>query len=114
MMKWATSNIEVFHHAKIAQESLKAMTSMTGLRPYLAIMLRDETIVRGWLERLTEGNNAHENARSIPTSWRGSIILRSEGREMEVDFLDIETVRASQAPTPRAEDNGARLNTRSA
>jgi hypothetical protein len=98
MVKWATSDADVVHYAKIAQQSLKAMTSMSGLRPYFAVMLRDETIVRGWLERLTEGNNAHENARSIPTSWRGSIVLRNHDREMEIDFLDVETVRASKEP----------------
>ena len=108
MVKWAETDSDVLHYARIAQESLKAIAT---LRPYLTVTLRDKTIVCGWLDRLTQGNNADEGAWSIPTSWRGSIILRVDEGEIELDFLDIDAVRASTPPTPSVKQdagNGGR------
>jgi hypothetical protein len=95
MVKWAETDSDVLHYSKIAQECLKAMTN---LRPHLTVILRDKAIVRGWLEGLTQGNNAGEDVSALPTSWYGSIILQEEEREIEFDFLDIETVYSTAPP----------------
>jgi hypothetical protein len=105
MVRWAETDSDVRHCSKIAQECLKAMTA---LRPYLAVTLRDKTIVYGWLAGLTQGHNADED--EIPTAWRGSIILQDDDREIEFDFREVETV-CSWPATVRLDDIGPTSST---
>jgi hypothetical protein len=94
LAKWAEADSEVLHYSKIGQECLKAMAAV---RPYLILTLRDDTIVHGWLEGLLQEHNATKEL-PIPTAWRGSIILQDDVREIELDFLEIESVRSGPAP----------------
>jgi hypothetical protein len=94
-VNWAETESDVLHYSKIAQECLKAMTT---LRPYLTVILWDRTLVQGWLESITQGSNAGEDMPLLSTSWYGSIILQNDERKIELDFLDIETVYSSSPP----------------
>jgi hypothetical protein len=108
MVRWAKTESEVIHYSKIAHECLRVMNV---LRPYLALTLRDKSVVRGWLVGLTEGHNAQEDLSTIPTAWRGSIILRVGNGEIGFDFLAVETVRCCAAPEQTL-DVGTRITRR--
>jgi hypothetical protein len=95
MVKWAQTNSEVLHYSNIAHQCLKVMGD---LRPFLALTLRNKTIACGWLVGLTQGRNAEQDFSIIPTAWRGSIILEDGDREIEFDFLEVDTVRSLPAP----------------
>jgi hypothetical protein len=95
MVKWAETDSEVLHYSNIAHQCLKVMGV---LRPYLGLTLRNRTIVRGWLVGLTQGRNGEEDLSTIPTAWHGSIILQVGDREIEFDFLEVETVHSFPAP----------------
>jgi hypothetical protein len=96
LVRWAETETDVLHYARVAQECLRAMT---GLRSYLTIVLWDKTEFQGWLDSIKQGSNADDHATSsFPTSWYGSVTLQQDGREVEIDFLDIETVYASPPP----------------
>jgi hypothetical protein len=103
--KWAQTDSEVTHYSNIACQCLKVMG---GLQPYLTLTLRNKTAVRGWLVRLTQGRNAEQDLAMIPTAWRGSIILQCGEREIDYDFLEIETVR-SGTPPKRMSGDAARV-----
>jgi hypothetical protein len=94
-MKWAKTAGEVFHYSKVAQQCLKAMTS---LRPFLVVALRDKTIVRGWLEAVRQGDNSVREHSQFPTAWHGSIVLRVGDHDAVFDFLDVESIRVSLPP----------------
>jgi hypothetical protein len=102
MVKWAATDRDVVHYSKIGLECLKAMTA---IRPYLAVTLRDNTVVHGWLKGLMQGHNAEEDVSLFPSAWRGSVILQNEDREIELDFLEIESVRSSPAPVRLFDDD---------
>src|SRR5450631_2587865 len=89
--KWAKTNGEVRHYFNIGQQCLQAMTKM---QPYLAVALRDKSIVHGWLVGVLHQDNAEQDA-SIARAWRGSIILQDDDREMELDFLEVRDVRSA-------------------
>jgi hypothetical protein len=93
--RWARAESEVLHFSRIGQECLRALT--TAMRPYLSVTLRNKTIVHGWLEALAQQHNATE-ATPVPTEWRAAIMLRDNAAEIELDFLEIDEVRASLAP----------------
>src|ERR1700733_13740814 len=92
--KWAKTNSEVRHYSNIGQQCLKVMTTM---QPYLAVTLRDKSIVHGWLGGLLHQDDAERDALA-PRAWRGSIILQDDVGEMELDFLEVKNVRSAPAP----------------
>jgi hypothetical protein len=94
-MRWAKTATEVFHYSNIALQCLKTMTT---LRPFLVVKLQDQTIVRGWLQGLRQGDNAISEKSQYPTAWHGSIILRTGEHDVALDFLDVETIRVSLPP----------------
>jgi hypothetical protein len=94
-MRWAKTASEVFHYSNIALQCLKTMTT---LRPFLVVKLRDQTTVRGWLEGLRQGDNAIAEGTQYPTAWHGSIVLRTGERDVTFDFLDVESLRVSLPP----------------
>ena len=96
MPKWTQNSDDILHYTKIAHEFLKAMT---GLPPYLMVRLRNRTTVHGWLKSSMQGNNAAQNTPPFPTSWYGSLTLQDGAQEIEIDYLDIETVY-SRSPPP--------------
>jgi hypothetical protein len=97
MVRWAESESDVQHYARIGQECLRAMS---GLRSHLTVVLWNKTRIEGWLEAINQGSNVDdaEAPPLFPTSWYGSVTLQKGDRQIEIDFLDIETVRASPPP----------------
>lgn len=102
-IKWAKDENDVLHFSRIGQECLKALIVMTAMRPYLAVTLRDKTVVRGWLGSVAPEHNATE-ATPIPTAWRAVIVLRDDVGEIELDFLEIDSVQSAPAPIRLLED----------
>jgi hypothetical protein len=92
--RWAKADGDVLHHSRIGRECLQAMIDV---RPYLTVTMRDRGVVHGWLKGLWHEHDAWHEA-LIPTAWRGSIILQDDVKEIELDFLDVESVRYAQAP----------------
>jgi hypothetical protein len=97
IVRWAQTDGDVQHYARIGQECLRAMT---GLRSHLTVVLWNKTRIEGWLESINQGSDGDdpEAPPLFPTSWYGSVTLQKGDRQIEIDFLDIETVHASQPP----------------
>jgi hypothetical protein len=95
MSKWTKTSADIAHYTKVVRELL---TSMTNLPLYLSVTLRNRSTTRGWLEGAKQGNNASQTTTPFTRSWYGSLTLQDGVRDVEIDYLVVESIHPAPPP----------------
>jgi hypothetical protein len=101
MARWTKNRSDLLHHRNVSDQLSEKLFKIGPEECHLIVNLRNGSIVRGWFKGFHDANNAADNTPPFPTSWSGSVTLLDEaGNEMEINYLDIETVDSAPRPRP--------------